>query len=244
MKNPQRVKQPDISQSLWWYCCGTVKPGLAGHHSWCEREETDLQLATMGDPDMVGKAMVRAEECCPLWVSLDDFDTGLKSPLLQINRHSQSNFISLLSGGNDKYVFFSCWHGLPQCTSYKTRSVNCRHWLPAGDLMELGCQSCVLNTWHQITGGNNSSAMLSVQSWSSLLINRRWHGRRYLSTENHSSVFLSFSGGTKSCKHSVLSFSALAICNFEGSWEEILGYLAQGLYIYMYLYKTTYVLHI
>lgn len=240
MKIPQRVKQPDISQSLWWHCCGTVKSGLAGHHSWCEREETDLHLATMGDPDVVGKAMVRAEECCPLWVSLNDFDTGLKSLLLHINLHSQSNFISLLSGGNDKYVFFSCWHGLPQCTSYKTRSLNCRHWLPAGALMEL--EASVLcpeyltsNHWRQQLFCYAECSVLKFPAYKQEMT---W--QRILFDWESLFCFSFFFWRNQVLQAFCIVF--FSTCNFEGSWEEILGYLPQGLYIY--IYTNTYVLYI
>lgn len=96
------------------------------------------------------------------------------------------------------------------------------------------CQSCVLHTWHQIAGGSHSSPVLSVQSQSSLLVNRRWHGREYFPIETNFSGFISFLDGTKSCKFCI-DFSIT--CNFKGSWEEMLGYLPQELYIHRFTHK-------
>lgn len=78
------------------------------------------------------------------------------------------------------------------------------------------CQSCVPNTWHQITGGSPSSPMLSVQSWSSLLVNRRWHGREYFPIETNFFWFYFFFGGNQVLQGFVLTSLSLAILRGAG----------------------------
>lgn len=92
------------------------------------------------------------------------------------------------------------------------------------------CQSCVPNTRHQITGGSPSSPIASVWSQSSLLVNRRWHNREYFPIETNFFGFISFFGGNQVLQGFCIEFSIT--CNFEGSWEEMPGYLAQELYIH------------
>lgn len=154
-------------------------------------------------------------------VSLHEYDIGLKSDLLQIKVifiPKVTLFPHCLEEMTN--VFFSCWQSLPQSAIYKTDL-----WIAGTGCLQKSkwnwqCHPCVLNTWHWITGGNNSSPMLSVQSWSSPLVNR-WHGREYFSIGTNFSVFLSFLGGTESCKHSVLSFSSPAILRGAGEkyWD-------------------------
>lgn len=198
-------------------------------------------VSNHGRPWWGGKGNGKSWRMLPsAWVSLHDYDIGLKSLLLQINLHSQSNFISLLSGGNDKYLFFSCWHGLPQCTSYKTRSLNCRHWLPAGAQMELGVsvlcpEYLTSNHWRQQFFRYAECSVLKLPAYKQEM---RW--QKILFYWESLFCFSFFFWGIRVLQTFCIVF--FSTCNFEGGWEEIRGYLAQGLYIYMYIYIQTYVL--
>lgn len=125
--------QLEISQSwrYWCSCSGTSKPGLFGHRYQCEREEADLQLATIGDPDRVRKAVVRM--FASVWVSLHEYDIQLKSSLLQIKVifiPKVTLFLCCLEEITNMY--FSPVDKVCHNVHLQNRSLICRHWLPAG----------------------------------------------------------------------------------------------------------------
>ena len=124
--------QPEISQS-WWRCSGTSKPGLAGRHCWCEREEADFQLATTGDPAGVGKATVRTEECWPLCQYLGMSMISEWTLLLQIKVifiPKVTLFPHCLEEMTNSW--FSPVDKVCHNINLQNRFLNCRHWLPAG----------------------------------------------------------------------------------------------------------------
>lgn len=141
------------------------------------------------------------------WVPSHEYRSSLKlisELLLQIKTISIPRLLHCL-WGNKKCVLI-----LTQSTTvhiYKmvlsTPGTGCLQ----KSLWNSGCQSWLLDFWHEITTGKNFSPMLSFQSRGSLFINRRCHTVLPGLTLP---FFLDFSW-TKSCKQPTSPFLSLEI---------------------------------